>query len=477
MRICYSKINLFLILERSGLVVKVAKFGGSSLASSSQLQKVIDIIRADSKRRAVVVSAPGKRFSGDIKVTDLLIQYAQAYLAKQPLEPIQSQILARYREIAAGFELPAADFKPIETHILGLPAQHYASDAYVLDAFKAAGEDNNAKLVAAILSHLGMPSHYLSPQESGLVVTDCPGDAQVLESSYQQLATFRKSKEILIIPGFFGYTENGAICTFSRGGSDITGAIFARAFKAELYENFTDVDAIYAANPGIVPHPEPIDHLTFREMRELSYAGFSVFHDEALIPAIEGGISVRVKNTNHPEKPGTLISARKIYDPKKPISGIASDKGFLGIYVRKYLMNKQVGFVAKILQILDENHVSFEHIPSGIDDVTIIIRESELTPDIEPKVLNEIRQAIKPDDLRVIHHYALVMIVGEGIQDHIGMMAKATTSIAQAGVSLVTLNHGASPVSIMFGIREKDTANTVRSLYKAFFKPGKKLQR
>ncbi|WP_125980218.1 aspartate kinase [Loigolactobacillus iwatensis] len=453
--------------------MKVAKFGGSSLATSTQLQKVINIIRADSKRKVIVVSAPGKRFSGDQKVTDLLIKYAQLVLAKEPVTEVQQQILARYQEIATGFDLPASEFQPISEHILNLPNQTYKNDAYLLDAFKAAGEDNNAKLIAAILNHLGVPSHYLSPSESGLVVSDQPGDAQVLEESYAKLATFKKSKTTLVIPGFFGYTENGDICTFSRGGSDITGAIFSRAFKAELYENFTDVNAIYAADPHIVPNPEPIDHLTFREMRELSYAGFSVFHDEALIPAIEGGISVRVKNTNQPTKPGTLISARKIYDAKKPISGIASDAGFLGIYIRKYLMNKQVGFVATILQILAKHHVSFEHIPSGIDDLTVIIRESELTPELEPKVLHDIREAIHPDDLRIIHNYALVMIVGEGIQDHIGMMAKATNSIAQSGVSIVTLDHGASPVSIMFGVREKDAQNTVRGLYKTFFKADK----
>ncbi|MDC4186799.1 aspartate kinase [Loigolactobacillus coryniformis] len=449
--------------------MKVAKFGGSSLASSNQLQKVIDIIRGDSKRRAVVVSAPGKRFADDRKVTDLLIDYANVVLKKANPVAIQHAILARYQEIATGFNLPAREFQPIHDHIMQLPDHDYPSADYLLDAFKAAGEDNNAKLIAAILNHLGMPSHYLSPREAGLLVSATPGDAQVLPESYAQLAAFKKSKTLLIIPGFFGYTKDGQICTFSRGGSDITGAIFARAFKAELYENFTDVDAIYAASPNIVAHPAAIEHLTFREMRELSYAGFSVFHDEALIPAIEGGVSVRVKNTNHPLKPGTLISARKIYDPKRPISGIASDTGFLGIYIRKYLMNKQVGFVFKVLQILAEYGISFEHIPSGIDDITIVIRERELTPELEPKVIKAIKEAIHPDDIRVIHHYALVMIVGEGIQDHIGMMAKATNSIAQAGVSIVTLDHGASPVSIMFGVREKDEYNAVRGLYKAFF--------
>ncbi|GAF40588.1 aspartokinase [Agrilactobacillus composti DSM 18527 = JCM 14202] len=214
----------------------------------------------------------------------------------------------------------------------------------------------------------------------------------------------------------------------------------AKAVAAEEYENFTDVDAIYAANPNIIPNPRKITHLTFQEMRELSYAGFSVFHDEALIPAIEGKVPVVVKNTNHPDLPGTLISETKPIDQKNIVSGIASDSGFTGIYLRKYLMNKQVGFTLKLLQILADFGVSYEHMPSGIDDLTIIIRSRELTPDLEAKIQSRIESEIHPDDFQITHNYAMVMIVGEGIQDRIGTMAAATASIAAANVSIVMLN-------------------------------------
>ncbi|MCH4171011.1 MAG: aspartate kinase [Lactobacillus sp.] len=448
--------------------MKVAKFGGSSLASGGQLQKVIDIIKADPKRKIVVVSAPGKRTKDDTKVTDLLIKYCNTVINNEDPTGIQSKIIQRYRAIGEHFNLPDGELQPIITGIEQLATQVFPSRAYQMAAFKAAGENNNAKLVAAVFNHQGIPAQYMNPKDIGLIVTDVPNDAQILDFSYKQLAGLSEYTKTLVIPGFFGYNQAGEVCTFSRGGSDITGAIVAKAVAAEEYENFTDVDAIYAANPSIIPNPRKITHLTFQEMRELSYAGFSVFHDEALIPAIEGKVPVVVKNTNHPDLPGTLISETKPIDQKNIVSGIASDSGFTGIYLRKYLMNKQVGFTLKLLQILADFGVSYEHMPSGIDDLTIIIRSRELTPDLEAKIQNRIESEIHPDDFQITHNYAMVMIVGEGIQDRVGTMAAATASIAAANVSIVMLNHGASPVSITIGIRDSDADQAVKSLYDTF---------
>lgn len=448
--------------------MKVAKFGGSSLASGGQLQKVIDIVKADPKRKIIVVSAPGKRNKEDTKVTDLLIKYCNVLINDGDVTGIQSKIIRRYQEIAGHFGIAKEALAPIETGIKQLASQVFPSRAYQMAAFKAAGENNNAKLVATVFNHVGIKAQYMNPLDIGLRVTDVPNDAQILASSYQQLAQLSEYTDVLVIPGFFGYNMQNDICTFSRGGSDITGAIVAKAVAAEEYENFTDVDAIYAANPNIIENPRKIKHLTFQEMRELAYAGFSVFHDEALIPAIEGKIPVVVKNTNHPDLPGTLISETKEIDYTNVVSGIASDDGFTGIYIRKYLLDQQVGFTLKILQILADMNISYEHMPDGIDDLTIIIRSNQLTPELEVELKDRIEAAIHPDAFKIEHDYAMVMIVGEGIKDRVGTMAAATASVACADVSIVMVNHGASPVSITIGIRKEDADRAVKSLYKTF---------
>ncbi|MFD1671128.1 aspartate kinase [Agrilactobacillus yilanensis] len=448
--------------------MKVAKFGGSSLASGGQLQKVIDIVKADPNRKIIVVSAPGKRNKEDTKVTDLLIKYCNVIINDGDVTGIQDKIIRRYQSIAGHFGVPLENIADIEIGIRQLATQVFPNRSYQMAAFKAAGENNNAKLVAAVFNHEGIKAHYMDPLKIGLRVTDVANDAQILPSSYQKLARLSEYTDTLVIPGFFGYNAKNNICTFSRGGSDITGAIVAKAVAAERYENFTDVDAIYAANPNVVENPRKITHLTFREMRELAYAGFSVFHDEALIPAIEGKIPVVVKNTNHPNLPGTLISETKEIDYDNVVSGIASDDGFTGIYIRKYLMDRQVGFTLKILQVLADLNISYEHMPSGIDDLTVIIRSNQLTPELEALVQERIEAAIQPDDFQIEHDYAMVMIVGEGIKDRVGTMAAATASVAIAGVSIVMVNHGASPVSITIGVRKEDADLAVKSLYRTF---------
>ncbi|MFC0425073.1 aspartate kinase [Lactiplantibacillus plajomi] len=453
--------------------MKVIKFGGSSLASSSQLQKVLAIVEADDQRKYVIVSAPGKRFDGDTKVTDLLIQYARQTIHHQDTTAISTAICDRYAEIGHGFNVPAAQLEPIFATIRDLPKQEYADNSYLMAAFKAHGERLNAQLVAAVFQQSGLNARYLDPHDAGMVVTDVPDDAQIIDSSYDRLAKWADSDQILVIPGFFAYNRNGQICTFSRGGSDITGAIVARGVHAERYENFTDVDAIYAVNPSLVPQPAAITEMTFREMRELSYAGFSVFHDEALIPAIQGNITVNVKNTNHPEAPGTLIKSTRQPNPDYPVTGIASSSSFCSLYLRKYLLNKEVGLGRKILTILENHHISYEHMPSGIDDLTIIFDEHQLNPDLEQTLIDEISAAIHPDEIHFNHDYSILMLVGENMRNRVGIMSRAATALADHNIKLIMVNQGASEISIMFGIHDRDADQAVIALYNEFFQTAK----
>ncbi|ETY73859.1 aspartate kinase [Lactiplantibacillus fabifermentans] len=450
--------------------MKVIKFGGSSLASSTQLQKVLSIVQADAQRKYVIVSAPGKRFDGDTKVTDLLIQYARQTIHRQDTTAVVQTIIDRYAEIGHGFNVAEAQLTPIFNTIKNLPNQPYADNTYLMAAFKAHGERLNAQLVAAVFAQAGLNARYLDPKDAGMVVTDVPDDAQIIDSSYENIAKWADSDQILVIPGFFAYNRNGQICTFSRGGSDITGAIIARGVNAERYENFTDVDAIYAVNPSLVAEPAAINEMTFREMRELSYAGFSVFHDEALIPAIQGNITVNVKNTNHPEAPGTLIKSNREASSDYPVTGIASSSSFCSLYLRKYLLNKEVGFGRKILTILEDHHVSYEHMPSGIDDLTIIFDEHQLTPELEKDLTQEISAAVHPDEIYFTHDYSILMLVGESMRNRVGIMSRAATALANSNIKLIMVNQGASEISIMFGIHDRDADQAVVALYNEFFK-------
>ncbi|EHO47517.1 putative aspartate kinase [Lentilactobacillus kisonensis F0435] len=346
--------------------MKVVKFGGSSLADAAHVEKVIQIVQADSDRKVIVTSAPGKRFSGDTKVTDLLINYAKATLAGNNDPKYVAAIFARYEEIGKGFGVAAGILADIKAKLVALPNQPYPNDDYLMAAFKAHGERLNAELFAACLRQSGTKARFVDPKEAGILLSDDPNQASVLEKTYTNLSKIKLGDEKLVFPGFFGFTKMGNIATFARGGSDITGSILARGLNASLYENFTDVDAIFAANPKIVDHPLPITKMSFREMRELSYAGFSVFNDEAIIPAIQGQVPINVKNTNNPDLPGTLIVPEKDVTPTRPITGIAGSNRFAALYLHRYLLNKQVGFTLKILNILYKYGVSYEHMPSGM---------------------------------------------------------------------------------------------------------------
>ncbi|WP_277677908.1 aspartate kinase [Gracilibacillus dipsosauri] len=447
--------------------MKVAKFGGSSVANAEQLRKVANIIQDDRERKVIVVSAPGKRFSEDTKVTDLLIELGDAYLKNEPYDSKLQKILDRFQEITTELQISDRVIKEIEDGIHSILSSD-DSDALKMDALKATGEDSLAKVLSVYLQSLGLKAAYLNPKNAGIFVSDNPGSAQILDESYEHLYKLRNRDDIVVIPGFFGYTLDGKLITFSRGGSDITGSIVAAGVRADLYENFTDVDSVYCVNPNIVENPKEITSLTYKEMRELSYAGFSVFHDEALIPAFKADIPVCIKNTNNPQGMGTIIVAQKAAQPN-PVVGIASDTGFVSIYVSKYLMNRELGFGRKLLTILEDEGISFEHTPSGIDDISVIVRESRMPKDKEERVIARIKKELKPDTVHVDRDLALIMVVGEGLDSTVGLADKATHAFAKANVNLEMINQGSSEVSMMFGIKASKVNESVRALYEMFF--------
>lgn len=451
--------------------MKVCKFGGSSLADAKQVGKVCDIIEADPGRRIVVVSAPGKRNKDDSKVTDLLIECAELKLSGKEVSEKVNLCVDRFVAIQKDFGLSASIIGEIALDL----EERLASDATDKDRFfdvvKAWGEDSSAKIVAAALCHRGLDAHYLSPHEGGLLLSREHGNARILPESYDNLALLRNAEGVTVFPGFFGYTRDGDVVTFSRGGSDITGSILAKAVGAEVYENFTDVDSVCAVDPDFAPGIEPIPELTYREMRELSYAGFGVLHDEAVLPAVEAGIPICIKNTNNPKAPGTRIVSERNVKPGS-IVGIAYNTGFCAIQMSKYLMNRELGFGRRLLEVFEKEKISFEHMPSGIDTISLVIKEQYLDPMTEQRLLSTIKKELEVDTLYIDRHLALIMIAGEGMRNAVGIMAKASRAFADAGVSIEMIDQGASEISVMFGVNQKDCAQAVRSLYEAFF--GKK---
>ena len=416
--------------------MKVCKFGGSSVADAAQVAKIRDIIASDPTRRIVVVSAPGKRNKGDTKVTDLLIECAGRCLTQRDPAEVRDAIVARYDEIREGLGLDPAVMDEIRADLdARIAAYKDLEAARFMDLMKAAGEDNAAKIVAAAFRAGGLRAEYANPQEAGLLMSDDFGNAQVLPESYKRLADYlnaRTESEIVVFPGFFGYTQ--------------------------------------AVDPRLVPEvTQGIPEMTYREMRELSYAGFGVFQDEAIIPAVKAAIPINIRNTNHPDAPGTMIVHHR-RARQGSVVGIASSAGFCTLYIDKYMMNREIGFGRRLLQILEEEGISYEHMPSGIDNVSVVFREEGFTPEVEGRVRDHIMRELKPDNLQIERGTALIMIVGEGLYYTPGMAAHATLALFREGISLDMMNQGSSEISMMFGIQSSQRENAVRALYHAFFK-------
>ena len=451
--------------------MKVCKFGGSSLANAAQLNKVMDIVLADPARRIVVVSAPGKRHSQDTKVTDLLIALAETAIKGENTDRQFGAVVERYAEMAQELKLGDEIVRTIEMDLMDRLAKVASLEpAEFMDLMKASGEDNNAKLVAVAFAARGRKARYASPKDTGMVLTGPFGDATLDPSSYATLSrAFSNFDGIVIYPGFFGYTSDGKVATFPRGGSDITGSILAAAVCADVYENFTDVDSVYPVDPRLVPEvSEGISTMTYREMRELAYAGFGVFADEAVIPAVRARIPINIRNTNHPSEPGTMIQQSRRVVPGT-IVGIAAADNFCNIVVEKYLMNREVGFGRRLLHVLEDEGISYEHMPSGVDSQCIVVKGQCLPKSKELKVIQAIKRELNPDYVAVERDITILMIVGEGMCYTPGMLAKACLALASVGISVSMVNQGSSEVSFMIAIRQQDRETAVRALYKAFF--------
>lgn len=432
---------------------KVVKFGGSSLASAEQFEKVGKIIRSDSARRFVVPSAPGKRFKEDIKVTDML--YGCYTLAEEgkDFKKQLTEIKKRYEEIIAGLKINLSleeDFKVIEKNFKEKAGNNYAASR---------GEFLNGKIMAAYLGYA-----FVDPAEYIFFTKDGEFDA---EKTNRILGEKLQKMENAVVPGFYGSLPDGKVKTFSRGGSDITGSIVARAIHADIYENWTDVSGFLVADPRIIHNPEAIETITYRELRELSYMGASVLHEDAIFPVRKEGIPINIRNTNAPDDKGTWIVESTCQKSKYVITGIAGKKGFCAINIDKDMMNSEIGFGRKVLNVFEDNGISFEHVPSGIDTMTVFVHQDEFM-DKEQQVVSGIHRLAKPDTIDIEADLALIAVVGRGMRSTRGTAGRIFSALAHADINIKMIDQGSSELNIIIGVRNDDFEAAIKAIYDIF---------
>lgn len=432
---------------------KVVKFGGSSLASAEQFKKVGEIIRADESRRYVVPSAPGKRFNGDTKVTDMLYTcYAAAEHGEDFSDKLEA-IQARYQEIINGLELELSldkEFEVIHRNFEEKAGKDYAASR---------GEYLNGIIMAAYLGY-----EFVDAAEVIRFREDGSFDD---ETTNTILGKRLKDVERAVIPGFFGAKADGTIKTFSRGGSDITGSIVAKAVLASLYENWTDVSGVLVADPKVIRNPEVISTITYKELRELSYMGASVLHEDAIFPVRKAGIPINIRNTNSPEDKGTMIVERTCQIPKYTITGIAGKKDFVAVNIEKDMMNAEIGFGRKVLAAFEKYGISFEHMPSGVDTMTVVIHQAEFV-EKEQKVLTEITHLVQPDSLELEPDLALIAVVGRGMREARGTAGRIFAALAHAKVNVKMIDQGSSEMNIIIGVKNRDFEVAIKAIYDIF---------
>lgn len=432
---------------------KVVKFGGSSLASAEQFKKVADIILAEESRRYVVPSAPGKRFDKDTKVTDML--YLCYGLAEQekPFDKELQAIKARYNEIIAGLGLDLSleeEFQVIEEKFRQKAGRDYAASR---------GEYLNGIVLANYLGFEFIDS---------ATVIFFKEDGSLNDKKTQKVLSAKLAEtERAVIPGFYGGNDDGSVRTFSRGGSDVTGSIVAKACHADVYENWTDVSGFMVADPRVVPNPAVIDTITYRELRELSYMGASVLHEDAIFPVRKEGIPINIKNTNAPEDRGTFIVETTCKKSDYIITGIAGKKGFASINIEKDMMNSEVGFGRKVLSVFEENGISFEHIPSGIDTLSVLVHQSEFE-EKEQKILGGIHRAVEPDHIELETDLALIAVVGRGMKSVRGTAGRIFAALAHAHVNVKMIDQGSSELNIIIGVSNHDYDAAIQAIYHIF---------
>lgn len=437
--------------------IKVVKFGGSSLADADKFRRVAQIIAADPERRYVVPSAPGKRFSDDIKITDMLYQcysLARDTATKAEFETCYNNICARFRGIIADLGLSfdiSGELDYIKNAILGRAGRDFAASR---------GEYLSGLILAKFTGFDFIDA------ESVILFND--NGTFNAEKTQEVLSAELARHEHAIIPGFYGMMPNGTVKTFSRGGSDITGSIVARAAGADLYENWTDVSGFMMADPRIVKDPRSIDTVTYRELRELSYMGATVLHEDAIFPVRIAGIPINIRNTMRPGDEGTMIVASASdYDKKHIITGIAGRKGFSVLTVEDDLMNSQIGYGRRLLEVFEEYGIAFEHMPTGIDTMSVIVSTAEIEP-VRDKIINSLSRTLKPDSITVDDGLALIAVVGRGMVKAKGTAAKVFSAVSNAGVNIRMIDQGSSELNIILGVEESDFETTVKAIYDEF---------
>ena len=439
-------------------MVKVVKFGGSSLASAEQFKKVGNIIRAEESRRFVVPSAPGKRFSDDTKVTDMLYKcYAEAESGKNFDKQLKA-IEERYNEIIKGLGLKLSlkeQFETIRKNFEAKAGTDYAASR---------GEYLNGIIMA---NYLG----YEFIDAASVICFDANGEFDG-EKTNKVMGDRLANVESAVIPGFYGAMPNGDVKTFSRGGSDVTGSIVARAIKADVYENWTDVSGFLAADPRIVDNPRPIDVITYKELRELSYMGATVLHESAIFPVRKEGIPINIRNTNAPQDKGTMIVETTCNRPDCIITGIAGKKGFVSITIDKDMMNSEIGFGRKVLQVFEDNGISFEHMPSGIDTMTVFVHQDEFV-EKEQKVLAELHRAVNPDSIELESDLALIEVVGRSMRNNSGLAGNIFSALAKSKINIKMIDQGSSELNIIIGVRNRYFEDAIRTIYGVFVPESK----
>ncbi len=432
---------------------KVVKFGGSSLADAGQFKKVAKIIKADKERRYVVPSAPGKRFPKDIKVTDMLYACYDLAESDQDFTKELKQIKERYQEIIEGLKLELSleeEFKAVEENFRNKAGREYAASR---------GEYLNGIIVAAYLGFEFIDA-------ATVIFFDAKGEFDA-EKTNEVLGEKLYGKKNAVIPGFYGAMEDGTVKTFSRGGSDITGSIVARAAHVDVYENWTDVSGFMIADPRIIYHPESIEIITYQELRELSYMGASVLHEDAIFPVRKEGIPINIRNTNAPEENGTWIVGSTCQKSKYTITGIAGKKGFCSVILDKDMMNSEIGFGRRVLQAFEDNEISFEHMPSGIDTMTILVHQDEFVHK-EQSVISGIQRMAKPDHIVIEADLALIAVVGRGMKSSRGVAGRIFSALAHANVNVKMIDQGSSELNIIIGVKNEDFETAIRAIYDIF---------
>lgn len=432
---------------------KVVKFGGSSLASAEQFQKVKEIIDMDPKRKLVIPSAPGKRYAKDTKVTDML--YICYGIAEQGgnFNVELEQIKNRYLEIIDGLKLDLSleqEFEIIEKNFREKAGNNYAASR---------GEYLNGIIMAQYLGY-----EFIDAAEVIFFNENGSFDA---EKTNQILTKRLESTDSAVIPGFYGSYPDKRVKTFSRGGSDITGSIVARAVMAEVYENWTDVSGFLIADPRIIANPEGIDTITYRELRELSYMGATVLHEEAIFPVRQVGIPINIRNTNIPSDEGTWIVESTCQKSKYVITGIAGKKGFCAINIEKDMMNSEIGFGKKVLSVFEENGISFEHMPSGIDTMSVFVHQDEFIHK-EQKVVSGLHREAKPDSIDIESDLALIAVVGRGMKSMRGTAGRIFSALAHASVNVKMIDQGSSELNIIIGVSNEDFETAIKAIYDIF---------